>query len=379
MTAEPLSPDDLRAVFDSTDAYTVGLEEEVMLLEPETLALTPAAEEVLARVNGDPRFKAELPASQVEIVTEPVHRAHDAVGALMQARRDLAQRTEGLVRLGVAGTHPFSSGIGELSRLPRYERTIREYGPVAARELVCALQVHVSLGDADRALAVHDAARSFLPLLAALAANAPFYEGRDTGLASVRPKLAELLPRHGVPPPLRSWDEYASALSWGAATGAFPDSSTWWWELRLHPGFGTLELRVPDGQTTVADVEAIVVIAHALVRWLGDRHDAGERLRVDPAWKIAENSWSACRWGVEGTMIDLASASVRSTRECLSELLDELEPTAALLAAPATALSHARQLIERNGAISQRLVAADGGVSAVAGWLAGRFPEPWGG
>src|SRR5207302_7619401 len=132
----------------------------------------------------------------------------------------------------------------ELNRLERYERTIREYGVRAQRQLVCALQVHVSVGDADGALAVYNAARSYLPLLAALAANAPFYEGHDTGLASVRPKLAELLPRQGVPPAIASWEAYAGALSWGAGTGAFPDPGMWWWELRPHPQFGTLEFRV---------------------------------------------------------------------------------------------------------------------------------------
>src|SRR5205085_6691918 len=99
---------------------------------------------------------------------------------------------------------------------PRYEPVMRAYGPIASRQLVCALQVHVSIGDADRALAVYNAARSYMPLLAALAANAPFYESRDTGLASVRPKLGELLPRQGVPPAIESWEAYAEPFRWVA-------------------------------------------------------------------------------------------------------------------------------------------------------------------
>ena len=118
---------------------------------------------------------------------------------------------------------------------------------------------------------MYNAARAYLPWLAALAANAPFYEGQDTGLASVRAKIGELLPRQGVPPAFESWEEYAGALAWGARTGAFPGASSWWYELRLHPGFGTLELRVPDAQRTVGDATAIIAVAQALLAWLGQR------------------------------------------------------------------------------------------------------------
>ncbi len=157
---------------------------------------------------------------------------------------------------------------GRLNQLPAYEHTIREYGKVAERQLVCAFQVHVAPGEADRALAVYNAARSYLPLLAALSANAPFYEGRDTGLASIRPKLCDLLPRQGVPPAIESWDELASALRWGATAGSFPPGA-WWWELRPHWRFGTLEFRVPDGQSSPANAGAVTAVIQSLVVWLG--------------------------------------------------------------------------------------------------------------
>ena len=123
------------------------------------------------------------------------------------------------------------------------------------------LHVHVAIRGADRALAVYNALRSHLPELAALAANAPFYEGRDSGLASVRSRISGLLPRQGVPPALPSWDAYEEALRWCA----FDDPRQWWWELRLHPVFGTVEVRVPDTQTTVADTAAVGAVVHALV------------------------------------------------------------------------------------------------------------------
>ncbi len=343
-----------------------------MVLDPDSLELVSLAPEVLERLNGDPRFKLELPASQLEIVTPPLATVQEAADALITARRTLAERGGERVRFAAAGVHPFSVGVGELNQLPRYARTIQAYGPIAARQLVCALQVHVAVADADQALAVYNAARSYLPLLAALSANAPFYEGRDTGLASVRPKLCELLPRQGVPPALESWEAYAAAFRWGAASGAFPDARTWWWELRLHPGFGTLEFRVPDAQSNVADAAAIAAVVQALVAWLAERHDRGEELALAPRWRIEENRWSACKEGVEGRVADLQAGSLRPTRCCLEELLAELERLGPRLHSEAS-LSRAREMVEVNGAIAQRRVARDRGLHALAGWLVERF------
>jgi carboxylate-amine ligase len=209
-------------------------------------------------------------------------------------------------------------------------------------------------------------------LLAALAANAPFHAGRDTGLASIRPTICDLLPRQGVPPAFASWDELAAELRWGEAAGALPTPGSWWWELRLHPRYGTLELRVPDAQTTLADAAGVAACAHALVAWLAERHDAGERDEPVATWRIEENRWSACRHGVEGSLADLHSGERRPTRELLAGLLDELEPTARRLGA-ADGLEQARRLVERNGALAQRAVAAQEGARWLAAWLAERF------
>ena len=372
---ERLTPEDLRAAFEEAEPYTVGLEDEVMLLEPDTLELTPRAHEVLATVEGDSRFKLELPASQLEIITVPRPTVAEAVSELETGRRELAARADGIVRFGAAAVHPFSPGVGELNRLERYLHTIEEYGPVAVRQLVCAFQVHVSVPGADRALAVYNAARSYLPLLAALAANGAFYEGRDTGLASIRPKLSELLPRQGVPPVIESWAQHAEALAWGAESEAFHGPRTWWWELRPHPRFGTLEFRVPDAQSTLAECATIAALVHALTVWLSDRHDDGERLDAAPSWRIEENRWSACRHGVDGEMADLATGALVPTREQLGELIATLRPVAERLGARAE-LERANALLEENGAIRQRRIAAEGGAHAVAVSLAERFLEP---
>jgi glutamate---cysteine ligase / carboxylate-amine ligase len=367
-TSSP-SAAELRAAFDAPAPLTVGLEEEALLLDPGTLDLVPRAEAVLARAEGDPRLKPELPASQLEVVTPPAATVREAVAALGAGRRALAAAASGLARPAAAAAHPFAAPLGELNAAPRYAALQAEYGDIARGELVGSLQVHVAVGDAARALAVHNALRGHLPEIAALAAAAPFHDGRDTGLASIRPKLAERLPRQGLPPAIPSWEAFAETLRWGRASGALPEPMQWWWELRPHTRFGTLELRVPDAQRTLAEAAAVAAFAHALVGWLAERHDAGEALGAAATWRIAENRWSACRHGVEGTLADLATGTRRRTRDVLAERLEQLDPVAARLGCAAE-LQSARALVEVNGALAARRVAAAGGPRAVAAWLA---------
>lgn len=371
----PSSLDELRARFDQVAPYVVGLEDELMLLEPDTLELAHRADEVLGLVADDARFKPELPASQVEIVIPPHASVKAAARALLDARHALATATDGLVRLAAAGVHPFSAGVGEPNPAERYSRIAETYGCIARRELVYALQVHVSVGDADRAVAIYNAARSYLPQLAALAANGPFYEGEDTGFASVRPLIATLLPRQGVPPAFESFADYADALAWGSTSGAFPDPTTWWWELRLHGAFGTLEFRVPDAQSTVAQAAAVAAVIQALVARLSRRHADGETLPVHPGWMIEQNRWSACRYGVEGSMVDLVTGASRPTRALLTALLEELDSVSDELEIQAE-LAVAAGMVETNGAIAQREVARGSGARAVVQSLAERFLDP---
>ncbi|MEA2404977.1 MAG: glutamate---cysteine ligase / carboxylate-amine ligase [Thermoleophilaceae bacterium] len=360
----------LRAIFDAPAPLTVGIEDELMLLDPETLEFTPRATDLLERTGGDGRFKLEMPAAQFEIASPALRNAAHASEFLLQARRDLARHADGIARLACAGVHPFGEVEGELNAGERYKRVAAEYGRFARRQLVFGLQVHVAIRPADRALAVYNGMRSYLPELLALAANSPFYRGQDTGLAAIRPKLCELLPRQGVPPALETWDEYAAALRWGARAGTMPDPGVWWWELRPHPSFGTLEVRVPDAQVTVADSAAVVATVHSLAAWLADR----EPQPSAPSWRIAENRWQALRHGLDGTLADLDTGEPMATRDRLYALLDELAPTAATLGCEAE-LSHARGLVESNGAIRQREVHANAGIHGLTEWLVAGFEE----
>jgi glutamate---cysteine ligase / carboxylate-amine ligase len=363
----------LRATFDIERPCTIGMEEELMLLDPGTLDLAPCAPEALAAMGADARFKLELITAQIESVTSPQRTVAGAACALSGARRDLHSALQGATLVAGAGVHPFAATLGELNVGLRYEAIGTEFASVARRQLVFGLHVHVAVSGAARAIAVHDTLRSYLPEIAALGANAPFHDGRDSGLASVRPTIVTALPRQGIPPALHSCDALAAELSWGARAGALPDPRRWWWELRLHPIHGTIEVRVLDTQTTVGETSAIAALIHALIATLAERFDAGERLPVAPSWRIAENRWSAARGGLGARLADLRTGERTPVRERLHALIDEVTPAARRLCCTAE-LDAARALVDGpGGAGRQREVAESAGLGGLVAWLADRL------
>ena len=354
--------------FEETDAYTLGVEEELMLVDPETLDLTPAIERVFPRLTDDARFAKELRASMIESVSPVCRTADEVEECLRSARRALIDVSRDLACVAAAGTHPSNRRWGDITPGDRYEAIAHLYPWAAMRGMMCGLHVHVAVGGADRALAVFNALRSYAPELSALGANAPFFEGRDTGLASIRPILNEAFPRAGVPPALGSWAEFVALLDWGRRGGSFPDATFLWWEIRPHPMHGTIELRTPDAATSVADAAALASVAQALVAWLGERHDAGEQLPVHDAFRIGENSWSAMRYGLDGWLLDFETGDAEPTRDRLSRLLDDIEPTAERLGSLGH-LRRARTLVADNGAERQRYVHAREGMDGLLRWL----------
>lgn len=368
------TPEEVEQSFELVEPLTVGLEEEVMLLEPETLELWPEAARVLSRLGEDSRFTSELPASQVELRTAPEPVASRAVAALADARRDLLAACQGEARPAAAGVHPFSPAAGRLNGGPRYEDLHRYHQWAAERQLVSSLQVHVAIGGADRTLAVYNALRCYLPEIAALAANAPIYEGVDTGLASIRPLICTTLPRQGVPPRLPSWEWFARELDWGIHADRFGDPSSWWWELRPHIRFGTLEVRIPDAQTRLSDVAGVAGFVQALIAWIMDQYEAGEQLLDAPTWRIAENRWAALRFGCDGQMVSLRSGQQGATRDRLWQLIERVTPAAMRLGS-ADLLDQTRALTSANGSARQRQIFGEAGAFGLAEWLAHGFPD----
>jgi carboxylate-amine ligase len=348
---------------------TVGLEEELILVDADSLLPVDAVESVLAWLTGDDRFKPEFRASQLELRTNVCLTVGDASRELVSARMHALARIDRRLRLLAVGTHPASTVPSAVTARERFRQIAAECGWATRRGQPSGLHVHVAVGDPDEALAVYNAARSYLPELAALAANSPFFEGRPSGLASTRLKLTEDLPRAGIPPAFSSWRSLAEFVTWASRGRVFPDLSYLWWDLRPRPDYGTLELRIADVQTLPADTAAVAAVWQSLVVALGDRYRRGESLPVYETQMLSENRWRAVRDGLDAELVDLESGAAIPARDRIGTLLGELAPYADDLGC-SEQLVHARTLQVENGATRQRAVAARDGARGLLEWLA---------
>ena len=352
---------------------TIGVEEELILVDGESLEPVNAIESVLAALPGE-RFQAEFRASQIEIVTPVFVTVADLCAELAGARRCLVEALDGRVRLLAAGTHPTSTRPVAVTDRPRYREIAADYPWITRRGIPSGLHVHVGVGGPDEALAVYNAARGYLPELAALAANSPFFEGADTGLASSRLKLADDQPRSGIPPAFRSWRALAEFVEWGSKGERFRNSTYLWWDLRPRPDFGTLEFRVADTQTSVEHTAAIAAICQSLVAALRARFRAGARLPAHPTHVINENRWHALRGGLDCTLLDPGTGEAAPARTRIGRLLLELESYAAELGC-SEELALAWQLLNVNGAVHQRDLVATRGFAGLLRRLVAQTEE----
>lgn len=351
------------------DLLTVGVEEELLLVRADGVELAPVGPELVEALLPDRRFTRELRAAQIEIVTPVCLTIADVERELASARTALALASDGLARPVAVPVSPACADPGPVTDRERY-RAIVVGAPWAGRELLtCGLHVHVGVAGADRAIAVHDALRSYLPLLAAISANSPFHDGEDTRVACVRARLKQHLPRSGVPPALVTWDGYERFLRWGAAGGVVPDPTFHWYDLRLNPRYGTIEVRAFDVQTGVTHAAALAALVQALVAMLLDRHDGGRELPLHDSHLIAEALWLAARDGASGSLPDLDTGRLLPVHTHLERLLEELRPHAAHLGS-ITYLDHLHDLERLPGHERQRLVHEANGIAGLVDWLA---------
>jgi glutamate---cysteine ligase / carboxylate-amine ligase len=321
--------------FGATDPYTLGVEEEYMLLDPTSLDLVQHIETVLDSIRGDElahRLTSELMQSVLEIATPVCRTAGDVMHELATLRgyvRDVA-RDQGL-RVGSAGTHPFS--LFERQRITakdRYLALIDQLQYVARRELIFGMHIHVAVDDPDKAIQVVNGLLPHLAPLLALSASSPFWRGEPTGLASSRQIVFSAFPRSGPPPRFRDYADYASVVGQLERTGCIADYTHIWWDIRPHPKWGTIEVRICDAVTRIEDAVAIAAYCQALVKQLSERYDAGEEIPTHHRILTSENKWLAARYGLEAPVMDLATG--RRIRVPVSKLLRrtlrELEPHA---------------------------------------------------
>ena len=344
--------------------WTVGVEEEVMLLEPRDWSLTSRSEEVLAGLPEDmtERTAAETHGSALELATEPHADVAGAATELRHLRSELARVLEPLgIRAAVAGTHPFTLWEDiEVSPGARYQFLYSSMRELARREPTFGLHVHVAVPNPEQAVRAYNRMRGHLPMLLALSGNSPFWQGRDTGLASMRTPLFQAFPRVGIPRMFRSYAEYVESIDLLLRCDAFPEPTFLWWDVRLQPRFGTLEVRVMDAQTRVADTAALTAFVQCLVHLEALEGHAGHMLVSRPE-VLEENRFIAARDGMEARFVDPETERRRPAREWLGELLDACAPHALDLGC-SDELETIRALSEATGAARQRSRAGRGAV-----------------
>ncbi len=321
--------------FGATAPYTLGVEEEYMLLDGESFDLVQHIESVLAATVGhelESQVNAELMQSVLEIATPICTSAGDVMRELCRLReyvRSLAH--ERGMRVGSAGTHPFS--LFEKQRITakdRYRALIDQLQYVARRELIFGMHIHVAVDDPDKAIKVMGGLLPQLGPLLALSSSSPFWRGEPTGLASSRQVVFAAFPRSGPPPRFRDYEDFATVVGQLERTGCIADYTHIWWDVRPHPRFGTIEVRICDAVTRVEDAVAIAAYCQALVKLLCERYDAGEEIPSFHRILTSENKWLAARYGLEAPVMDLATG--RRNRVPVAQLirrtLRELEPHA---------------------------------------------------
>lgn len=320
-------------VFHRSERPTLGVEIEVQLVDDTgALATDTAATKVLAdpALDGAPGYKHELLECTVEVIT-------DVCPTVNAVRRELREKVDLLIevadrhgyRVLCSGTHPFSSWSDQtVSPDPRYQRLIEDCQWTARRLLIFGIHTHVGLKTGEEAIAVGNSLATFIPHFLALSTSSPFWSGRDSGLSSIRSKVFESLPTAGLPYHMANWGQFQKFMRTLIGAGTIRSIREVWWDIRPHPGFGTIELRICDGIPTMDETCAVVALSQCLVVWLAERYNAGLDMFEHQAWTIRENKWRAARYGLEAEIIRDEEGNVVSLRRSLGDLVDRLTPTA---------------------------------------------------
>jgi glutamate---cysteine ligase / carboxylate-amine ligase len=321
--------------FGKGDPYTLGVEEEYMLLDSKTFDLVQHIDTFLAAVAGhelEAQMKAELMQSVLEIATPVCNNAAEVDQELRKLREYVTSvAAQKSLRVGSAGTHPFS--LFEAQRITardRYRSLVDQMQYVARRELIFGLHVHVAVDDPEKAIQVVNGLLVELPVLLALSASSPFWRGEPTGLSSTRQLVFAAFPRSGPPPRFRDYSDYAEVVGQLEKTGCIADYTHIWWDIRPHPKLGTVEVRICDGVTRVEHAVALAAYCQALVKLYCERFESGEEIPSFHRILTSENKWLAARYGLEAPLMDLVTGKRNRlpVAQLVRRRLKELEPHA---------------------------------------------------
>jgi carboxylate-amine ligase len=351
------------AEWQSSEPYTLGVEEEVMLLAPGEWCLAQRIADVLdALPEGMHSYVgAETHAGAIELQTDPHGTVRETVAQLRRLRTDLQGALAQLnLAAGVAGTHATAVwSETEITPAERYHLIHRTMRELAVREPTYALHVHVGVRNPERAIDLYNRMRAHLPTLLALSGNSPYWQGRDAGFASTRTVLWHAFPRTGMPRRWLAYDEWVEAVDLQIRAGALPEPTFLWWDVRPQPRHGTVEVRVMDAQTRIEDTAALVALVQSIARLeLEEGYVSGTIVGAEEV--LAENRFIAARDGMQAQLIDTTRETLRPVGELLEDLLTAAAPHAAELGC-ADALEDVRRLAADPGAERQRRAEAERG------------------
>jgi len=352
-----LPPDDLiaqaRERFEGATDFTVAVEEEFALLDPETLDLVSRFEEVQAASRDtalEEHLVGELIASEVEIRTGRQRSFADVPAAMGERRAQLHELVEPIgLLLGATGTHPW--GDWKQQRIidtPHYRRNDELLRYVVWRNNSFGLHVHVAVNGPDRAIAVNDAMRNFLPEILALSCSSPFVEDVNTGLHSARTQIfTRFFPRCGVPDAFGDWGEFERFVRFLYDTGSVTEHTQLWWSVRPHLAFPTVEVRIADGQPDLGEAQSLAAFSASLVVRVARAYDEGRPVVPLPHRLIEENFWRAIRWGLSGELLDFERGAPIPARQRIEELIEWALPAAEEIGAAAYLAVPERNAAER--------------------------------
>jgi len=355
----------MRIPFHSSERASLGVEWELQLVNRETRELSAGAVEILEEIRPDgedehPKAKHELLQSTIEIIT-------GICSTVAEAKADLAGTLAEVTAaaehhgLGVicAGTHPFTDWqTQQISPKERYRQLVERMQWLARRLQIFGVHVHVGVRAPEKAVPIVNALCQYVPHFLALSASSPYWVGGDTGLASARTKVFESMPTAGLPYQLSGWNEFESYMETLISTNAIESVREVWWDIRPHPGFGTVELRICDGLPTLDEIGAVAALSQCLVEQFDTQLDRGYTLPSPAGWVLRENKWRAARYGLDADIVVDEKGTVRPVRQALGDLLEELAPTAKRLDCEAELADVERILAVGASYQRQRAVAA---------------------
>ncbi len=322
--------------FTSNAEPSLGIELELHVVDPATGNLVNAATEILTELGrghpgGEhPKAKHELFQSTIEIITGVCRTPSEAKADLQETLDEVrgAAEARGLAVIS-AGTHPFARACDQrVSPNPRYHALVEEMQWTARRLLICGTHFHVGMQSGEQAIAVFNELLRHLPLLLILSSSSPYLETEDTGLASSRSKVFEALPTAGLPPPVRDWSDFEDFMETLLEAKAISSIREVWWDIRPHPDFGTVELRMCDAAPTLRETAALAALAQTLSAYIAEQHRRGQLPTLAREWTIRENRWVAARHGVQAELIVDDRGHRRPARKILEDVVEEIRPTA---------------------------------------------------